>query len=180
MVNLLPTAAKRQIVVEYYLRTVTVWLFLLTGAATVLGMLLIPVAVLVNLQLDAYAETYTRVSADNASFAEAEEDVRQANDLASLLSGVSAYAPVWPDIAFVMDMAGPAITVTEVNAVREKEVVAAVTVSGDAATRAALAAYRDALEADPRVLSAALPLSNLAKDRDVPFSIVVTFNREQE
>ncbi len=179
MVNLLPQTAKRQLVVEYYVRVVSVWLFLVTGAMVVLGMLLMPISVLVNLQLKAFDETFTRVSADNASFADSEKIVLEANVLAGELNRSDAYAPLLDDVIAVQALADSAIEIQSIALQRtDKGIVKTITVTGDAATRAALAAFRDRIEDEERFTSAALPISNLAKDKDVPFSIAITVNNE--
>jgi hypothetical protein len=179
MVNLLPQAAKRHLVVEYYVRVATVWFFLLTGAMVVLGMFLVPISVLVGLQLSAYDETFTRVSADNATFGDSEKAVLAANVVASELNRVTAYAPVLDLVSTVEGLAEHTISIDGVNLERSKAgAVETITVTGEATTRAALAAFRDRIEAEPRFKSAALPISNLAKDKDVPFSIAITVNTD--
>lgn len=179
MVNLLPQTAKRQLVVEYYVRVVSVWLFLVTGAMLVLGVLLMPISVLVDLQLKAFDETFTRVSADNASFADSEKSVLAANVLASELNRIDAYAPLLDDVTAIQDLADSAISIRSITLERtEAGVVETITVTGEAATRAALASFRDRIEDAPRFIGAALPISNLAKDKEVPFSIAITVNNE--
>ena len=48
-------------------------------------------------------------------------------------------------------------------------------ISGDATTRQALADFRDRLLRQPEISDVVLPISNLAKDRDIKFSISVVF-----
>lgn len=181
MVNLLPQTAKRQLVIEYYVRVVSVWLFLLTGAMIVLGMLLVPISVLVSLQLDAYNETFVRVSADNESFGDSEDAVITANVLAGELNKISTYERVWSDVALVQALAENTISIASIEIERtDVGTIETITVTGEATTRAALAAFRDRIEASPRFVSAALPISNLAKDKEVPFSIDITVNDETE
>jgi hypothetical protein len=177
MVNLIPQAAKRHLVFEYYVRVVSVWLFLIMGAMLVLGMLLIPVSALVILQLKVYTETFNRVSADNATFGDSEKTVLAANVLASELNKINTYQPIWNHVAAVQSLAEANISIESISLERSKTgAVETITVTGEAATRGALAAFRDRIENEPRFKSAALPISNLAKDKDVPFSIVITVN----
>lgn len=174
MVNLLPPEAKRQITFEYYVRVATVWLFLMTGAMCVLGALLVPISLLVKLQLNAYNETYTRVTADKSTFAEAEAQVLTANSVARELERAAAVTPLWDDIALVNNLAGPAIALESLSIARGTTGIASFVITGEAATRAELAAFRDRIKADERFADAALPLSNLAKDKEIPFSITIS------
>jgi hypothetical protein len=48
---------------------------------------------------------------------------------------------------------------------------------GTARTRAALANFRDAIEADERFADAILPISSLIKDRNIDFIMTVTSTR---
>lgn len=176
MVNLLPEAAKRQIVTEYYVRVGSVWLALLTAAFLVLTALLAPVWLLVELQQRVYADTFMRVSADNTTYADAEAQVVAANELARELNRVDGVVPLWDDILLLNSLASSAITIESISMARTKGVMETMTVSGVAETRATLAEFRDAIEANERFASADLPLSNLAKDRDITFSITIAFN----
>ncbi len=180
MVNLLPEVAKQQIVTEYHVRVLSVWLALLTAAFIVLTALLAPVGLLVELQLRAYGETFARVSADNTTYAEAEAAVVAANTLARELDRVDTFATLWDVVLLVNTLASEAITIESVSLARTDGVVESMTVTGVADTRATLAEFRDAIEANERFVSADLPLSNLAKDRDITFSIEIAFNNSNE
>lgn len=180
MVNLLPEAAKRQIVTEYYVRATSVWLALLTAAFLVLTALLAPVGLLVELQQRVYGETFARVSADNTTYAGAEAAVVAANELARELDRVDGVAPLWDDVLLLQELASAAIAIESIEMARTDGVMETMTVRGVAETRATLAEFRDAIEANERFAAADLPLSNLAKDRDITFSITIQFNTETQ
>ena len=61
------------------------------------------------------------------------------------------------------------------NLSRDGESVREISISGTAASRQALADFRNRLREEDGVESVDLPISNLAKDRDIPFELTVTF-----
>jgi len=181
MVNLLPPTAKRKYVIEYYMRALTVLLFLLTAAMLVLGALMLPLWVSVEIQNKALSAPYAQAVADTASYVELEDKITSANLLVNELDRVRRYEPLLPRILLIHSLAGSEVVINSVAEQRTKEgVVAEVSVTGVAATRAALAAFRDRLEADKQFTSVALPISNLAKDLEVPFSVTITVNHQSE
>ncbi len=69
------------------------------------------------------------------------------------------------------DLATEEVSLTHFNFGDKKELE----INGIAATRASLSAFRVRLESHESVKAVELPLSNLVKDTDVPFSLTVTF-----
>ncbi len=180
MVNLLPPTAKKKYVVEYYVRTVTVWLFLITAALVVVGSLMIPLWVSVEIQNAAIAPAYERAFKGGASFAELEGDIIAANTLAGELNRSSQYQLLLPYIIRLQELSGSLVSIQSISMQRsEKGEVKEIMVTGVAATRVALAAYRDALEVETMFAAVELPISNLAKDLDVPFNITITTTQER-
>lgn len=176
MVNLLPQTAKQQITREYYTRVVGVWMFMVMAALMVLGALLVPIAMLVEVQSSTYKDSYNTAMAGNVSYAQSEATVLEANKLAVELARITAIPPMWDDVARMEGLAGDDISIGTFSLAREQGIVSKMTVTGVATTRAALAAFRGRLDADPRFSNAVLPLSNLAKDKALPFSITVTLD----
>lgn len=58
--------------------------------------------------------------------------------------------------------------------VQDKDFITDVKLVGNAATRSNLAAFGDAVESHYRFDDAEIPISNLAKDRDINFTMTVT------
>lgn len=180
MVNLLPPSAKKKYVFEYYARALAVLLFLLTAAGFVLGALMVPLWVSIEIQGTAIANDYEVAVAGTESYTGLEDDITRANTIATELDRVSGYEPLLPYLTEVEARANPAISIASVSIARDaRQQVQSMVVTGEAGTRASLAEYRDSLEASPSFTSAELPISNLAKDRDVPFSISVTIAQPQ-
>jgi uncharacterized protein involved in exopolysaccharide biosynthesis len=80
MVNLIPPGAKRSVIVEYWLRVLTVWALLGTVVAILFALTIAPVYVLVTSKIDAYQESATIASEKIASFRSVSEDLRVSSD----------------------------------------------------------------------------------------------------
>lgn len=180
MINLIPPHARKQVKIEYWIRVVSVWVLLSAIALLVVAVLLVPSYTLVRSQLSAYEATYQQAAEWDASYKELEVEVAEANTNAKQLLLGSDSLKFTVVLQEIETLAGASIMVDSVDMEREETgVLETFEVKGIAATRAALVAYRDAIEQHELFASAALPISNLAKDREVPFSITVTIHTEQ-
>lgn len=171
MANLIPPQAKKSILVEYWVRAVSVWLVLLGVAALALAVLNVPVYILIQNQLQTYNNLYDDASAQNTSFEQIESDIVLANNTAVLLSKASDINPLLPQIEAIERLAGEGISVNSFNLVREDTQLPEIQISGVAADRESLVQFSRDLEATSDFSSAEIPLSNLAKDSNIPFTI---------
>lgn len=177
MINLLPTDARKQVLTEYWLRVVSVWLLLCTAVGILILVLLFPSYILLELQLQARQDTYQQVEVEQENFTQAQAEIRQTNAKAALLADVSDKM-LFTEVLDALDVVqAETIFVRSVGMKRTEGVVETVTVQGEATTRDALAAYRNRIEAAPLFAEAELPLANLARDKEVPFSITVTLTQ---
>ncbi len=173
MANLIPPQAKKQVVHEYWIRVASVWLILLGMAAIVIGVLNVPVYVLVKNQHEAYRVQYEQAGVQKTSFEKIEGEIDLANDMTALLATISDYEP----ISFYLDslerLLNPNVTVSNYRFLRDGQVLRDIQISGTAANRQSLVALSQAIEDSPHFTSAEIPLSNLAKNKDIPFTITV-------
>jgi len=173
MINLIPPHARRRVGQEYWLRTVTVWLFLLSIAFVCIAILFIPTYILVQNQLSVYSVAFQSAAADNEQFSESKTAITNANVTARLLAAEDAeqFSKIVRDIDQTVSAA---IVLTNIALDRKEGEIAPIRVAGVATDRVSLAAFRDALEAQEQFAAADLPLSSLAKDADIPFTITIT------
>jgi len=174
MINLIPPGAQKQVKREYWLRVFTVWIILIASACVVVAILYVPVYVLVRSQLDAFLQAYTQASVESESFKDSELSVEKANDIAELLSAANKALPfssVISELEEVSDIHN--VTITEFILLREKANLQPIVLRGTAKSRFDLTSFRDAVEAHELFKSVELPLSNLAKDKDITFSITI-------
>ena len=181
MINLIPPHARKYVQVEYWIRVGTVYFLLLSVTLVMVAALLIPTYVLITSQLQVYEEQYTETEAQNASYAELEQIVTVANATAQRVlqrAKEPSFSTLLEELSAVTDASIRLNTVT-MNRDPKTKNIEQVQISGDASTREALAAFRNALEAHERFASAELPLSNLAKDKDVPFNITIVIDNSE-
>lgn len=175
MINLIPPHARKQVRIEYWVRSVSVWVLLAAIALFIVGVLFAPTYVLIHSQLSAYEDSYAAAAANDASYKELEASVRIANANAQkLLTGgaVHSYTNILEEVDLITN---ETIVLEEVRMERTSVgLIEQITLRGVAATRIALVAYQEAIEAHAFFETADLPISNLAKDKDVPFSMTVT------
>ena len=177
MVNLIPRSAKKNVIIEYWLRVLTVWSILGSVTAVLFAITLIPVYVLVDARISAYEESATIASQKIASFENVSRDLARSSQQAQLImtsSGRSLSELVYSFGA----LEGSGVALSEVMVQRSAEGVAPVKLSGIARDRQALSDFRDKLLAEPGVASVDFPISNLAKDRDIQFSMTVTMTNQ--
>ena len=180
MINFLPPEATRAVKREYVIRTLSVWALLVALVALVAVVLLIPTYVLILHQLDALAMEV--VVAENSASTHGYETARVALEntqtLATQLT-VDHTGPTGSEVwRAIQDAQLNSITIsafsyeqTNAKSPQGASLPQMVEVRGVAATREALAAFSAALERNPLFARAAVPVSDLAEDHDLPFTL---------
>jgi len=142
---------------------------------------MVPSLILVQAQLAVYDGEYQAASTQNIVYEKLERDVLVANSIATQLvtsDGDRLFSDI---ISEVEGIASRTVVLNSIAFSRIDDDVKSVLITGEAASRSLLVEFRDTLEKNPLFESAALPLANLAKDKDVPFSItIIVSNQEQE
>lgn len=174
MINLIPPSAKKSIVTEYWLRVLSVWCFTWAFSLVVGIFLLVPVYVLINLQVSTLNESAASASEKLATLNDVTGEFNLANQQARVLIDGSKRQPLSTYNELFRNLETSEVTISSIMINRTKEGVAPVALTGEAANRQALASFRDSLLALPEVASVDLPISNLAKDRDIQFNLTVT------
>lgn len=173
MINLIPPEAIRAVRAEYWLRVATVWgIVWVTALLAGVGVLLSP-----------YVLTESQVAAYQELAAAADERAANQEDTAHLLTGATTEAEIilaeasQPKFSeyfhTFMSVQQDGILLTEMAGDRAKE-PQQFTLRGVAASRAALADFREELQAMSIVEDAELPISDLVGDVDITFDITIT------
>jgi len=173
MANLIPPQAKRNIMIEYWVRVVSVWLGLLGTAALTIAALNVPVYILIQNQLQTYNSVYEEASAQKTSFEKIEADIVLANNTAVLLATARNVHPLVMFIEEIERIASEAVDINNFILKRKGNTLESIQVSGVATNRETLLRFSDDMEAHDAFLSAEIPLSNLAKDSNIPFTVNV-------
>lgn len=175
MINFLSPETKQAVKREYVTRVASVWMLLIAGVATVGAALLAPTYVLLVRQLDALSQEI--VTLENESDAErylATRDALSGAHSLALQLAVSYPGPTPSQILTEVQKAQTdTIVISGFSHERAADRPDAVKVQGTAATREALAQFAAALERNPIFTRAEVPVSDLASDRDLPFTLTI-------
>lgn len=174
MINLIPTSAKKQVVIEYWLRVITVWFLLVSLTALIGAAVMLPVYVLLKEQISVYQESADKAQEKMAVFENVSSDLVAASQQAKIILDNQKDATLSKYIYMFSSLETEALILSSITVSRDGEVVAPVQLSGVASDRQALADFRDRLLAIEDVKAVDFPISNLAKDKDIPFGMTVT------
>lgn len=172
--NLLPKDIKKKLRTEYYMRVLNVNLLLLSAILGLGTVALIPPYMKVTTERSALAALLEHETAQRA-----EEGTTAPEDLlAGTKNTIVALRekldhPLFTEIVTTTLSVRPeGIALVGLSFDRKNN---AFVVEGIAATRDALVVYKDALEHVPGVHNVTSPISNLAKNTNLPFQISFTF-----
>lgn len=179
MANLIPTEAKRQITLEYWIRVASVWLCLLGAAALTIVVLNVPSYLLIQNQLQAFGSKYANASMQQTSFEKVETDITRANNAAVLLASTNKFQAMVPVVEKIEALTNEGIELSDFTVARKERAIESVEVRGVARDRESLVLFSNTIEADEDFVSADLPLSNLAKDSDIPFLLSVVLSKQK-
>ncbi len=177
MINLIPPTAKRKIIVEYWLRVVSVWFYIWTAAMIGSVAIMFPAYVLIHSQVSVYEQSAQSASEKVANFEEVKKQIEQSNELATKMQNQLTLPLISDYVSLFRSLEGQGVTITSIDISRSDAAVSPIRISGLATTRQSLASFRDRISADGRVEKVDLPLSNLAKDKDIQFSLTVTLKK---
>lgn len=176
MTNLLPPRAKKQIVLEYWVRMISMWLVVWSVSMLVGSLTLYPTYRLIGDSSQNYAQSVAdateRTSAYNEISTMLERATRQAQaiivaDRAPSLSNISS------DIKKESRLG---VTLESLQLSRTDTGISDVQVAGEAVDRQSLAMFKNRLEQLEYVSSVELPIANLAENKDINFTLTVAIN----
>lgn len=174
-VNLIPPAARRRVIQEYWIRVVTVWLVLGVVAMAIVAILKIPLYVLVDAQAQVYLDTIAGASIDTEALNDAKNELNEANQIATKLMPKTEIVPFSTYTDALLQQRSDVIDISGISLARNVDSEPAeITVRGWAATRQDLAQFKTTVEAHELFSEVGLPLSNLAQDENIIFSVKIT------
>lgn len=178
MINLIPSEGKSVTKLEYWARVTAVWSFLFLGVCIVATLLLLPSYVLLATQLQVLNSEVDKTQANAASFKEIEVQVEETN---IVIDQLATKSPSIPASAIIDAVAGARNEGVQINryifALSEKggkDSAHSIQIQGEARTREVLARFKTDLEKVPLFETASVPLSDLARETELPFVITIT------
>ncbi len=168
MANLIPPQALKRVRREYFARVAAVWLFLIAAGISVVALLLLPVYVLIENQTKAYAGQYDAAAGQSGEFAEISDTITRSNSVAATLLNENRSVAISEYLKVVTGAASDGVTITQFVVPKGTDPIV---VGGRASTRSKLAAYKEALEETGSFERVELPISSLASERNIDFSM---------
>jgi hypothetical protein len=174
MINLIPEVVRTAIVKEYWVRVVTVAFFMFSAVLVAVVLIASPVYVLITTQVDAYATSANEAAMRVADFDVSSSELVRANQMSAQIAALESETKFMDVVNMVELVPKTGIEISSYSFNRSGGKVSPIQIAGVAETRQTLAAFRDELLKNDRVLDAVLPISNLAKDKDLDFLLTVT------
>jgi Tfp pilus assembly protein PilN len=176
MVNLLPQNVRRSLIRNYYLRLVALALFAAAVSIFFGGLLLVPSFFLARSTAE-QAARYRSALEETVGLKEragVAHDVSVFAERVRVLDALAAAPIVTDAVGKITDAMPKGATLTAVSIVRT-DTGATLGITGSAATRDTLLSLAAALKDVGGFSGIALPVSSLASDKDIPFSISITY-----
>ncbi len=174
MINLIPPVARKSVAREYWLRVVSVWLFLLGTGCLIVSVLLLPTYMLVHGQMVMLGGQMMATADKTASYDESTATLTKASAQAAFLKTGASTTPFSSYLKTLESLSVAGISIYSVTYSHLAPATDKMTISGMASTREELATFRDALELAPEFVTVVLPIASLAKATDVLFSMDMT------
>lgn len=169
MINLIPPLAKKKIVIEYWVRTISIWLWLAGTALFLIAILFIPLNIYIINQESYLSATYNSNKTEQTNHQKNLAQLTKANQQAQILLTTKSEYTMSELLLVLFGAIGNEVKLDEISLNQMIDPV--LVVSGVATDRQSLVQLRDTLEAEENFLTVDLPISNLIKEQDIPFSI---------
>ena len=160
---------------EYFRKLAVLYLSLALVAAIVACALLVPGFALVASKRNALKTAQSAALAEKSAQNQAiEDEAREVKAKIETLSGLRKNSGVWGAIERLSLKRGTGIALQSIVIAR-KDDQNTMTISGMADSRDALVAFSKRLQGEPSFSNINLPVSSLAKSKDIPFSLTIDF-----
>jgi cell division protein FtsL len=173
MINLIPPSAKRSVIREYWKRVATVWLFLLSATAVILSVFLLPTYLVLTNEISSLKNTMSESQSKISNY-----DV-SVKSLVSVSQHSARLIANKQDIQFsavsqkLQSLANEGVVIDSFIFTVDS-VLTTLQVSGTAEDRTSLVSFKDKIQNDNLFSKVSLPISNLIKDKNLPFSMEIT------
>ena len=179
MTNLIPPAAKKELVRLYWIRLVSAWTILWAVALCMGALLMYPTYLLINGTSAAYEETAANVTERTEIFDDMVAELDKSNQEAKTIIRSTEQVKLSNLLVDVWSVNGLGVDISAVQLARGVNGLSPIVLTGEATNRQSLAAFRDRIEALTYVEGVDLPIENLAQNQDISFTITVTVNQEK-
>jgi hypothetical protein len=177
MINLVPGVVRKAIVKEYWIRVISVFLFLTVLASLLSVLFALPVYVLIKAQVDAYGASATEAAARVAEFDISTGALTKANSQAEKIVSQKSDVDFTEVMNQIEELANTGISLKSYQFARKEGEMVPVLLAGRASSRQSLADFHFTLKSNEMVEKVDLPISNLAKEKDIDFTMTITLKK---
>jgi hypothetical protein len=189
MSNLIPPHGRTLVHREYIARLVSVYALMIAVVVIAAATLLMPQYLFVQARQETIEASRHSEADSETAFKEHEKLITDMNSLVRELNALAPSLPVTEVLRTLDDVPRTGVRVTGFQfpkgdywnpaAPPDQSMNPVFQMTGQATSRATLASFRGALEATPLIETAQVPLSDLARDTNLTFTMTVTLSREQ-
>ena len=177
MTNLIPPEGKKVVRQEYLFRVGATYGFLFSAVLILLSAALIPTYVLVGAQIEVFEIEKEQSNSDTKALQEIDDEIGAVKEILAQLKRVPDNVLPSILISEIKNTAPNSIKFNNFSVQIENNVIETILIQGEAPTRETLAELKDSIEASEFFDKAEVPIADLARDADLPFSITVTLTQ---
>jgi hypothetical protein len=179
MINLIPPEGQKVLKREYIFRVGGTIAGLFGVVCLLLSVALVPTYVLIGAQIKGSLAEVEKEGGENEAFVKADEEVKETK---ALIRQLKTFAPTlsMSDVVEEITHVAPGGILFRTFLVEDKAgKILNIQAQGTASTREVLAQLKSALEASPLFEEAEVPIADLARDVNLPFTITITLEEPQ-
>ncbi len=174
MINLIPPAGHKAMKREYILRVGATYAFLFGLVCIVLGVAYVPTYVLVKAQIDTMSIITERERGEEEKLNQIEHEIRTVHEALTQLQSVKESITPSEAIGAIEKVTPFGISFKTFTVSETKGDITAIQIQGTATTREILIRFKREVEAHELFSTAEVPISDLAKDVNLPFTMTVS------
>jgi len=178
MINLIPPEGHRTVKREYLLRVGAVFALLFASVFVLLAIALIPMYVLINAQISTLALEIGQGDTNGDVYKKADGDVQMTKSILKQLEESMPTVTASVAITEIQNLALKGISFKTFSVDESKGSDKQIQIQGIATTREVLAQFKQAIETSSMFAKAEVPISDLARENNLPFKISVTLTKE--
>ncbi len=180
MINLIPPEGLQAVKREYIFRVGSTLALLFSAVFILLSVSLIPTYVLLESETNILANETGRTSDVDTKLNHVETEILMINNILTQVKSVGNETLPSSVIEAIQASAPAGVLLKNFSMNMSNGSIDSVQIQGVASTRESLVQFRTAVEALPLFGKAEIPLSDLAKDTNLPFGMVITLTQEKK
>lgn len=173
MANLLPPFARKQLVREYWVRVLTIVLFVLAFTLGMVTIMFIPTYVHITAEVTAMESTIRDAEAEQMRTEEAQAEIQSTNRLVQLLHSSRSARLFTYYYEALEEVAGTEVAINQFTVARQEGEIDAVQIQAVARTRQSLIDFLGILQDHDEFGRVDVPIADLAQSENINFRVSI-------